>query len=238
MSEAAAELLHKGDVMKAAITAAISVGVVVLGVFTATAQPPQGEMRTRQGPPQGRYGPPRDGRQPPGGPPRWELGRLIPPPIQDELNLTDEQQTQLHELEKEVREQVMKMLTGEQKAKLKRLQNRGPDGPPDGRGEPPDRRGAPRREGRQDRGGPPRGEGPPERGGPPDREGPPDRPGRPEPPDRREPPDDQQSVNHAKPGAIQWFATWESGTKEARRSGRPILLVSAAPHCAGVPGVW
>lgn len=37
---------------------------------------------------------------------------------------------------------------------------------------------------------------------------------------------------------IQWFATWESGLKEARRTGKPILLVSAAPHCAGVSGIW
>src|SRR5947209_1965343 len=39
-------------------------------------------------------------------------------------------------------------------------------------------------------------------------------------------------------GGIQWFASWESGWREAQRSGRPILLVSAAPHCAGVSGVW
>src|SRR5262245_23310204 len=38
-------------------------------------------------------------------------------------------------------------------------------------------------------------------------------------------------------GGIQWFATWESGLREAQRSGRPILLVSAAPHCAGVSGI-
>ncbi len=39
-------------------------------------------------------------------------------------------------------------------------------------------------------------------------------------------------------GGIQWFATWESGLREAERTGRPILLVSAAPHCAGVSGIW
>jgi hypothetical protein len=38
--------------------------------------------------------------------------------------------------------------------------------------------------------------------------------------------------------AIQWFATWESGLAEARRTERPILLVAAAPHCGGVPGIW
>ncbi len=37
---------------------------------------------------------------------------------------------------------------------------------------------------------------------------------------------------------IAWFATWKSGLAEAARSGRPILLVAAAPHCGGVPGIW
>ena len=46
---------------------------------------------------------------------------------------------------------------------------------------------------------------------------------------RPAPPDD---------GGIQWFATWESAKAEAARTGRPILLVSAAPHCAGVSGIW
>lgn len=39
-------------------------------------------------------------------------------------------------------------------------------------------------------------------------------------------------------GQIQWFATWQSGLKEAQRLNRPILLVASAPHCAGVSGVW
>lgn len=38
--------------------------------------------------------------------------------------------------------------------------------------------------------------------------------------------------------SIQWFAAWESGLSEAQRLNRPILLVAAAPHCAGVSGVW
>ena len=37
---------------------------------------------------------------------------------------------------------------------------------------------------------------------------------------------------------IQWFATWTGGTAEAKRTGRPILLVSAAPHCHGISGLW
>lgn len=37
---------------------------------------------------------------------------------------------------------------------------------------------------------------------------------------------------------IAWFGTWKAGLAEAKRTGRPILLVSAAPHCNAVPGVW
>jgi hypothetical protein len=39
-------------------------------------------------------------------------------------------------------------------------------------------------------------------------------------------------------GGIQWFGTLDSGMREAERLGRPILLVSAMPSCAGVPGTW
>ena len=39
-------------------------------------------------------------------------------------------------------------------------------------------------------------------------------------------------------GGIQWFATLESGLKAAEETGRPILFLSAAPHCGGVSGVW
>jgi hypothetical protein len=37
---------------------------------------------------------------------------------------------------------------------------------------------------------------------------------------------------------IAWFASWESGLAEAQRTNRPILLMSAAPQCHGVPGMW
>ena len=39
-------------------------------------------------------------------------------------------------------------------------------------------------------------------------------------------------------GGIAWFGTWEDGLAEAKRTERPILLVSAAPHCHGVSGMW
>lgn len=37
---------------------------------------------------------------------------------------------------------------------------------------------------------------------------------------------------------IAWFGTWKGGLTEAERTGKPILLISAAPQCHNVPGVW
>ena len=37
---------------------------------------------------------------------------------------------------------------------------------------------------------------------------------------------------------IAWYATWERAKSEAERTGRPILLVSAAPHCHTISGIW
>mgnify|MGYP006915993796 CR=1 FL=1 len=37
---------------------------------------------------------------------------------------------------------------------------------------------------------------------------------------------------------IAFYGNLADGLAEAKRSGRPILLVSAAPSCLGVPGVW
>lgn len=40
------------------------------------------------------------------------------------------------------------------------------------------------------------------------------------------------------PARIAWYGDLQAGLTEAKRSQRPILLVSGAPHCLGVPGVW
>ncbi len=37
---------------------------------------------------------------------------------------------------------------------------------------------------------------------------------------------------------IAWFGSWQAGLAEAKRTDRPILLMSAAPQCHGVPGMW
>ena len=42
----------------------------------------------------------------------------------------------------------------------------------------------------------------------------------------------------AKTAPIAWFARWQDAVEESKRTERPILLVSAAPHCSGVSGVW
>jgi hypothetical protein len=38
--------------------------------------------------------------------------------------------------------------------------------------------------------------------------------------------------------SIAWYGTWKDGLAEAKRTDRPILLMSAAPQCHGVPGMW
>ena len=44
------------------------------------------------------------------------------------------------------------------------------------------------------------------------------------------------SVNY--PAGVAWWGTWDGALAEAKRTGKPILLLSAAPQCHGVPGIW
>jgi hypothetical protein len=37
---------------------------------------------------------------------------------------------------------------------------------------------------------------------------------------------------------IAWYGTWDAGLKEAKRLNRPILLISGAPQCNHVSGMW
>lgn len=37
---------------------------------------------------------------------------------------------------------------------------------------------------------------------------------------------------------IAWFGKWDDALAEAKRTGKPIFLMSAAPQCTGVPGMW
>jgi hypothetical protein len=152
--------------------------VGLVSALSAQAQPPDG--------------PPR------GGPPRFELGRLLPPHARAEAELTKEQEKQLADLEKEVKERLRKIFTADQLKKLDNLRPPRPGGPV-GRPEP--------------------------------------RPQQPQPEPEKKPEAKSEKTSSA-PTAIQWFSSLDAGLREAQRTGQPILLVSAAPHCAGVSGIW
>ncbi|HJZ93962.1 MAG TPA: hypothetical protein VKE40_24015 [Gemmataceae bacterium] len=165
--------------MKRWRASAFAAAVVGWCALTASSQPPGG-----QGGPGGKRG----------GPPGFAPGTVIPPFVRDYLDLTAEQEKRLDELEAEVKQNLERILTDEQKKKLADLR------PPMGKDGPP-----------------PKGRGPGDKNGPsPNKDG----------------------GEHPRAAAIQWFTTWEAGEAEAGRTGRPILFVSAAPHCAGVSGIW
>lgn len=214
------------------------------------AQPPE---RDERGPGRGEGAPP----QGPGGAGRGgprQFPPLLPPFVRHGLDLSRDQERQIRDLEKDMHARLMKILTPSQRRKLRELARRGPggrglgrgrgpgfDGPPpppnqdeqrqgrdrrSGRDAPPPPSPAPGRDADRDGSPPP----PPDRGAPP-----PNRRNRDKPPSKAE----QQSQKTTRSSAgIQWFATWQSGLQEAKRTGKPILLVSGAPHCAGVPGIW
>jgi hypothetical protein len=46
----------------------------------------------------------------------------------------------------------------------------------------------------------------------------------------------QPSAETKSDAIIPYYATLDRGLAEAKRTGKPILFVSAAPHCAGVSG--
>jgi hypothetical protein len=74
--------------------------------------------------------------RPMGGPPM--PGQVLPPPVQQMLNLSPDQKKQLDELQKQVDEKIASILNEDQKKQLHDLRNRGPRfGPPGGQQPPP-----------------------------------------------------------------------------------------------------
>ena len=65
-----------------------------------------------------------------GGPGRFELGRVLPPFVKDQLNLTADQEKQIADLEKHVKAKLMKILTADQQKQLQDM--RPPRGGPGG----------------------------------------------------------------------------------------------------------
>jgi hypothetical protein len=37
---------------------------------------------------------------------------------------------------------------------------------------------------------------------------------------------------------IGWIPSWDQAFAQAKATNKPIMLVSGAPQCGGVPGVW
>ena len=48
----------------------------------------------------------------------------------------------------------------------------------------------------------------------------------------------QRTAGYQAEGGIVWFGTIKAGIAEAKRTNRPILLMSAVPECHGVSGIW
>ena len=61
-----------------------------------------------------------------GGPPRFELGEVFPPPLMEELDLTPEQERQLDAIKKELKAKLEKLLTAEQKKKVESFRSARP----------------------------------------------------------------------------------------------------------------
>src|SRR5437763_694827 len=126
---------ERSILMKTLSIGLLAFAAMTLGVLTAAAQPPER-----------RDGPPRGGPDGPGGPPRFELGRVLPPPAREELKLTKEQTEEIATLEKDVKERLSKILTAEQKKQMENLRppgaggRGGPSGRPEGGrpGRPPE----------------------------------------------------------------------------------------------------
>jgi hypothetical protein len=82
--------------------------------------------------------PPKKKKDDKDGPPRkFELGKVLPPPLLEELDLTPDQLRAIDELQREVKAKLEKILTPEQR---KKVENFRPKGPPPPKGEPKEKK--------------------------------------------------------------------------------------------------
>ena len=70
-----------------------------------------------------------------GGPMRFELGQVLPPPLLAELKLTPAQEKELDTIKADLKTKLDKLLTAEQKKTIEEFRPRGMGGPPGGVGE-------------------------------------------------------------------------------------------------------
>jgi hypothetical protein len=105
----------------------------------------RGGFRGPGGPgPRGRGGPGGPPFGGPGGPPFGgpgfgppPPGLILPPMLQDMLNLSDEQKKKVGDLQKEIDDRLAKILNEDQLKQLKQMRDRGPRGPGRNGGQPP-----------------------------------------------------------------------------------------------------
>ncbi len=72
-----------------------------------------------------------DGPEGKKGPPPYELGKIIPPHLRNNLDLSDAQQDAITKLEAEVRQKLLKILTPEQVRRIGEMKKKkNDDGPP------------------------------------------------------------------------------------------------------------
>lgn len=117
----------------------VAFGVLAALVLSANAQPGERDERgggkdaPRDRGPGGKDNPRDKGPGDKKGPPPFELGKVLPPFVRDQLRLTEEQEKQIQDLEKDVKEKLQKILTEDQQKRLKEMAKgfKGPkDGPP------------------------------------------------------------------------------------------------------------
>ena len=48
----------------------------------------------------------------------------------------------------------------------------------------------------------------------------------------------QEPMVSARDGGIVWFGDLVTGLNEAKRTNRPVMLMSAAPHSHNISGIW
>lgn len=190
-------------------------GLLCLMGLSVWSQPQDGKGGPgKEGGKDSKKGPGGDKKGPPMG---FELGKVLPPHIADTLDLSEEQLKQISDLEIDVKAKLTKILSAGQVKKIEASKGLGKMDGKDGKGK--DGKG---KEGKDKEG---KGAGDQGKdGGAPDKKSSQPRP--------------DMDSKLQKPSQIQWYASLDGGLKEAQRTGLPIFLLSAAPHCAGVSGTW
>ncbi len=113
---------------------------LMLGVIALVLSVALGGSSAMSQPPGGREGRPGRGQGAGQGPPAFELGQVLPPPLIEELELTAAQRAELDALQQDLKARLEKLLTAEQKQVIANVRPRGPGG----RGGPPAPGGAAR----------------------------------------------------------------------------------------------